>query len=342
MTNSIVSIITPSFNRADIVAETAASIFNQTYPHWEWIIVDDGSTDNSWKVLQEFAAKDERVKIFKRNREPKGACACRNIAVENCSGDYVIFLDTDDLLASFCLEQRVNAMQQNPECDFIIFPMLLFKNKPDDLKLLWNVDSEEDDLSRILKGDPVCQGTGTLWKKSSFKKVGMWKEDLKLWQDIELHIRSILWPMKFCKRMDLMPDVFLRISDNSLSRGGYYSLPKMLSRISVFTDACNNIAQHNLLNQYKEGLRIMGFDIIVSAIKSSCFTEANAVIELCSSHHIFSKKEIRQLKQFKRFFRIKLYKLPAVFKRLEQNLKKIISSFEISLTKIKWDHPVQL
>lgn len=342
MKNHIVSIITPSFNRAGLVMETASSIFNQTYPHWEWIIVDDGSTDNSWDILKEFAAKDERVKIFQRNREPKGACACRNIAVENSSGEYVIFLDTDDLLASFCLEQRVSAMQQNPECDFIIFPMLLFKNKPDDLLVLWNIDSEEDDLSRILKGDPVCQGTGTLWKKSSFKKVGMWKEDLKLWQDIELHIRSILWPMKFCKRMDLMPDVFLRISDNSLSRGGYYSFPKMLSRISVFTDACNKIVQNNLLAQYKEGLRIMGFDIIISSIKSRNFNEANEVIDLCALHHIFNKKEINQLKRYRKFFQIRLYKFPSLFKSLEQNLKKIISSFEISLTKIKWDNPVQL
>lgn len=342
MNNNIVSIITPSFNRADIITETAASIFNQTYPYWEWVIVDDGSTDNSWEILKTFAAKDERVKIFQRNRASKGACTCRNIAVENCCGDYLIFLDTDDLMASFCLEQRVNALHQNPECDFIIFPMLLFKNQPDDLSLLWNVDSDEDDLSRILKGDPVCQGTGTLWKKPSFQKVGMWKEDLKLWQDIELHIRSILWPMKYSKRMDLKPDVFLRISDNSLSRGGYYSFPKMTSRISVFTDACNKIAQSNLLDQYKEGLRIMGFDIIVSTIKSKYFTEAKTVIELCALHQIFSKTEIKQLKQFKRFFSIKLYKLPPVFKPLEQNLKKIISSFEISLTKIKWDHPIQL
>ncbi|HEY9364232.1 MAG TPA: glycosyltransferase family A protein, partial [Chitinophagaceae bacterium] len=126
MNNPVVSIITPSFNRADIIHETAASIFNQTYPFWEWIITDDGSTDNSWEVLNEFAAKDNRVKIYKREKELKGACACRNISVEKSGGDYLIFLDTDDLLASFCLEQRVKAMQEDSKCDFIIFPMLLF------------------------------------------------------------------------------------------------------------------------------------------------------------------------------------------------------------------------
>src|SRR4051812_28957052 len=108
-----------------MVGETAASIFAQTYPNWEWMIVDDGSTDNSWEVLQGFAANDSRVRIFQRDREPKGACTCRNIAVEKATGDYVIFLDTDDLLATFCLEQRVKAMDEHPDCDFVIFPMLL-------------------------------------------------------------------------------------------------------------------------------------------------------------------------------------------------------------------------
>ena len=173
MSDNIISIITPSFNRADIIHETAASIFSQTYPHWEWVIVDDGSTDNSWAKLEEYAAKDARVKIFKRDREPKGACACRNIAVEKSTGDYLIFLDTDDLVASFCLQQRMETMQQYPDCDFVIFPMLLFKEKPDDLKLLWNIDKPADDIDRILQGDAVCQGTGTLWKKSSFVDIGM-------------------------------------------------------------------------------------------------------------------------------------------------------------------------
>src|SRR5688572_31506979 len=184
------------------------------------MIVDDGSTDDSWEVLQMFALRDSRVKIFQRQREPKGACPCRNIAVENSTGKYVIFLDTDDLLAPYCLEQRVKVMEENPDKDFAIFPMLLFEKKWDDLQLLWNTEDGRDDLHRVLVGDPICQGTGTLWRKTSFQKVGLWREDLALWQDIELHIRSLLYPMQYIKRMDLLPDVYLRVTPNSLSRGG--------------------------------------------------------------------------------------------------------------------------
>ena len=78
----MISIITPNFNRAYIIEETAESILNQTNDNWEWVIVDDGSTDASWETLKSYQARDSRIRVFKRNREPKGACTCRNIGVE--------------------------------------------------------------------------------------------------------------------------------------------------------------------------------------------------------------------------------------------------------------------
>ena len=102
---ALVSIITPNFNRADLIIETAQSIFKQTFTNWEWIIIDDGSTDASMDVLQRLASEDSRIKVFQRNRAPKGACACRNIGVEISVGRYLIFLDSDDLLEPFCLDR---------------------------------------------------------------------------------------------------------------------------------------------------------------------------------------------------------------------------------------------
>ena len=66
-----VALITPSFNRAYIIRETAESIFAQTHENWEWIIVDDGSTDDSWEVIQSIVQKDHRVKAFQRTLPPR-------------------------------------------------------------------------------------------------------------------------------------------------------------------------------------------------------------------------------------------------------------------------------
>lgn len=338
--NKVVSIITPSFNRGYIIHETAKSIFNQTYPHWEWMIVDDGSTDNTWGIIQKYAAEDSRVKILKRNREPKGACVCRNIAIENCTGDYLIFVDTDDLMADYCLQQRVDAMNDNPDCDFVIFPMLLFKNQPDDLKLLWNVDNDIDDLKRILQGNPVCQGTGPLWKTSSFKHIGMWKEDLMLWQDIELHIRSLLWPMKYIKRLDLRPDVFLRVSDDSLSRVGFYSKSKMNSRVVVYTFACNRIAELNKLLLYKDALRVMGADIVSSVIRSRYFEQLDDILNLCEKYNIFNDSEIKLYRRYAAATKMRIYKLPFLYNPIKEKAEHIVTTPENTLAKIKWEHPI--
>ncbi len=340
--NKVVSIITPSFNRSYIIDETAKSIFNQTYPHWEWVITDDGSTDDSWQKLLGYAKQDARVKIYKRDRDPKGACVCRNIAVEKCTGDYVMFLDTDDVLASFCLEQRVKAMEEDSECDFMIFPMMLFRKQMDDTRLLWNIDEDEDDLYRILVGDPVCQGTGPLWKRSSFVKVGMWREDLKLWQDIELHIRSLLSPMKYKKRLQLKPDVFLRISDDSLSRVGFYAAPKMRSRVDVFLYACNEIFGKGKSAQYLDGLRIMGSDIINSCIISNYNEGLDELMDVCKSLAIFSKDELNIFKSYQKAVRFKIHRVPFLFNRIQKKAHSIIKSKESTVSAVKWQGDVQI
>ena len=317
-----VSIITPCFNRGDIISETAQSIFQQTYTNWEWVIVDDGSSDNSLEIIRAFADQDNRVKVLTRDRFPKGACTCRNIAVENSEGDYLLFLDTDDLLSSFCLSQRVKAVLEAPECDFIIFPMLLFKKNPDDLNLLWNIDNHNDDIDRVLSGDPICQGTGTLWKKKSFINVGMWDEQLYLWQDIELHLRSFLKRLKYEKRFDLQPDVFLRISDVSLSRTGYHSLPKFLSRWRVFKQTAEEMQMQSLILTYQKGLKRMFTDIFINAVSSRYHSEANEMIAYVKKSDLFNKHELRTLKLYHTVNKFKLYKIPVFIKYIQSLVQK--------------------
>ena len=342
MSNHTISIITPSFNRADIIHETAESIFSQTYPHWEWVIVDDGSTDNSWEKLEEYAAKDERVKIFKRDREPKGACACRNIAIEKSTGDYLIFLDSDDLMSSFCLQQRVETMVQYPDCDFVVFPMLLFKEKPDDLKLLWNIDKPDDDIDRILLGDAVCQGTGTLWKKKSFMGIGMWDEKLMLWQDIELHLRSLLKPLKYQKRLDLRPDVFLRISDVSLSRTAFHSYPKFQSRVQVLLQTLEQASQRGLVQKHKKGLQVMFTDLLVNAANSNYKSDIQYLFELQGQYGLFEKSEMKYLRRYVFLRQSKLYKIPFLQQRAFQNVYQKTSAVESTLNKVLFNEPITI
>jgi glycosyltransferase involved in cell wall biosynthesis len=323
MNHSVVSIITPSYNRADLVEETARSIFAQRYPHWEWIIVDDGSTDGSWEILEGFAATDERVSIYRRHRGPKGACACRNIAVERSSGKYLIFLDTDDILTEGCLEQRVAAMESAPEKDFAIFPMLLFKKELNDMNLLWNIDTGGDDIERILFGDGVCPGTGTLWKKESFIRIGMWKEELLLWQDVELHLRSMLEGLRYVKRFDLPPDIYLRVTDVSLSRTGYHAPEKLASRIMILREVGRRMIDIGKLDRYRKGLRSMYLDIFFNCASSRQGRGLEAMRSLDRSWTLFTPGERRWMQALVMLYNMRAHRIGILAGRLSRRVRAI-------------------
>ena len=185
-----VALITPSFNRAYIIGETAESIFAQTHENWEWVIVDDGSTDDSWDVIQSYAERDARVKAFQRNRGPKGACTCRNMAVERTDADWLIFLDTDDLLHPDCLKQRLAAAQAAKEREVLYFPILVFEHSTEDCFLWDDPEHPTNWLEGVLTMRPPVQGSGTFWPRALWDSHGGWREDLRVWQDIELHARA--------------------------------------------------------------------------------------------------------------------------------------------------------
>ena len=104
----LVSIIIPTYNRAELLPDTLNSVLKQTYGNWECIVVDDHSTDNTPQVGREYAAGDGRISFFTRTSErPKGAASCRNFGLENAKGDFIQFLDSDDLLHPKKLEMQL-------------------------------------------------------------------------------------------------------------------------------------------------------------------------------------------------------------------------------------------
>ena len=147
-----------------------------------------------------------------------------------CGGDYVMFLDTDDIIEPFCLENRVSSMDHQPELDFAIFPSLMFERKPYDLDLWWNVDKPEDELSRQFRHDAIAQGTGVMWRKQSFVRIGMWNKDLLIWQDIDVFFRAYIQGYRYAKFFDLPPDLHNRTNHRSLSRANFFMPDKMASR----------------------------------------------------------------------------------------------------------------
>ena len=101
-----VSIITPSWNSEKYIKKTIESVQNQTYLNWEMIIVDDCSSDNTVKIVQEISKKDPRVRILKQNTNG-GAAKARNRSLNEATGRYIAYLDADDIWKPSKLEKQI-------------------------------------------------------------------------------------------------------------------------------------------------------------------------------------------------------------------------------------------
>lgn len=128
MNSDLVSIIIPTYNRADLIGETLDSIINQTYTNWECLVVDDGSTDNTAKILKKYKEKDTRISFHNRpNNKPKGANACRNYGLEICNGKYVNWLDSDDIFHFHKLEKQIQIIESDNK-NFSVCKSYVFEN----------------------------------------------------------------------------------------------------------------------------------------------------------------------------------------------------------------------
>lgn len=136
MTDGLVSIITPTYNCGKYIGETIESVINQTYTNWEMIIVDDCSKDNTKETVEEYSKKDSRIKYYCLE-ENSGAAVARTRAMQLAEGQYMAFLDSDDIWLSNKLECQIRFMKQEKHA----FSCTAYEQ----------IDEEGNSLGRIIK-----------------------------------------------------------------------------------------------------------------------------------------------------------------------------------------------
>jgi teichuronic acid biosynthesis glycosyltransferase TuaG len=112
MNKNLVSIIMPSFNSASYIGGSINSVLEQTWKNFELIVVDDGSSDDTCKLVQHMAEKDQRIRLIALGRN-NGAATARNVAIEAAAGRFIAFLDSDDRWSKEKLDLQVNTMLRN-------------------------------------------------------------------------------------------------------------------------------------------------------------------------------------------------------------------------------------
>jgi glycosyltransferase involved in cell wall biosynthesis len=151
--NSFFSVVIPTYNRAGFIAQTIRSVLNQSYPHFEIIVVDDGSTDHTAAVVE--ALGSPQVSYYRKENGERAAA--RNMGMARASGDYVTFLDSDDLLYPNYLQTAVEAIHTHARPPFL---HLGYEVTDTRLNPKVKVDRlRSDDIGIFVKGNPLsCAG----------------------------------------------------------------------------------------------------------------------------------------------------------------------------------------
>lgn len=219
--NSLVSIIIPCYNKAAFLAETLQSVLNQTYTEWECILVDDGSTDDTPAVAKAYFEKDSRFRYFLKKNE--GVSPARNYGLEKAQGDFIIFLDADDILADFSLLKRVEYFNQYPEQDGLVFSTHFFEDNIQDYGNLFNCDpqieSEKNYLELFLNYRFAFAVMSSIWRRSVLDKV-QFRADLRLLEDVVFHIEILFLENIKIKRIHLLDNYYRVLPTKKYSFAG--------------------------------------------------------------------------------------------------------------------------
>lgn len=221
----LVSVIIPCYNYGWLLAETLDSVLAQTYTHWECIIIDDGSTDDSSTTATSYLQKDSRFRYT--YQENKGMSAARNCGLAVARGEYIQFLDADDLLASNKLAVQVAYLEAHPTADLVYGDMRYFRHGEPavlsrsadmhDVTWVHGVQGQGEELVNALVEGNMMVSNAPLLRAALLQRVGPFAEELRWVEDWQYWVRCAIAGASF--HYDPTPDAWalVRVHPTSTS-----------------------------------------------------------------------------------------------------------------------------
>lgn len=187
---ALASVIIPVYNREQLVKAAIESVYNQTYRPVECVVVDDGSTDYSVNIIGElktkFNSEDFSIKVYQQKNA--GAPAARNLGIKNASGEFIQFLDSDDLLYADKLKTQIDFLSENHNYDAVYGDW--HHGTIDNFNLIKG--EQWEDILHQFYGGRVIANFSMLLRIKTIQKIGFWDENLKRNQEIDYFLRGVL------------------------------------------------------------------------------------------------------------------------------------------------------
>jgi glycosyltransferase involved in cell wall biosynthesis len=183
----VVSVVTPVYNGGLYLAECIKSILSQTYSDFEYIIIDDGSSDGTWGVMEEYAGKDRRIILIK-NEKNMGQANSMNIGIKNAKGEYIAVMDSDDIAEPDRLKKQVDFLNNNKDYGGCGTLQSYIDKKGDTLSIN-EPPKEKGDVTDLMKNSCQLSHSTCMFRHDVLDEVGGYRESFERGQDYDLFLR---------------------------------------------------------------------------------------------------------------------------------------------------------
>lgn len=255
----MISIIVPVFNTKFYLKRCVDSVLCQTYPKFELILVDDGSTDGSGALCDDLACSDSRIRVI--HQENRGVCAARNAGLKNMMGDFLLFLDSDDSIEAVTLQKCIEAMQRN-RADVAIFGWRTYReNQLVDSGIYGSgILTDSEQMIKDILTDRHIYGGGypnKMWRISSFCDsagcLPMYNTNLSYVEDMEWVIRML----KKAKKAILLNYYFYNylLRENSASQSEEKKEQRLITYHDTMAQILEDLTEYPALQAWFRGVR---------------------------------------------------------------------------------------
>lgn len=207
---STISVVVPAYNSQSTIIETINSVLEQTFTDFELIVINDGSTDRTLELLSE--VKDARLKVYSY---PNGGLpAARNQGIVRARGEFISFIDADDLWTSDKLELQLQALQKNPQAGVAYSWTICMGNNGNSFHPGVSESFQGNVYPNLLVGNFIASGSNVLIRKEAIESVGNFDESLKSCEDWDYWLRlAPKWEFVVVPK----PQIIYRLSSGAMS-----------------------------------------------------------------------------------------------------------------------------
>lgn len=281
----LISLIIPCYNSENFITKTIDSVIRQSYKNWECIIIDDGSTDNTFEKIKNHSLDYPNIQIIKQ--ENQGISLSRNKGLELALGEYIFFIDADDLISSDCLSSMVASIEKNPAIDIVVgktattngqnYIVKGYLNHIDKDDCFFNEDKEI--LKQVVLNDTICTSHNKLFRKKFLvdNKIFFLKEIL---HEDELFFFETIY---FCKTICFNQEITYYYNiNNSESITKNITLQNIDSYLFILQYIYENYYLKTNNNKTKEVISFYIFDlkkVIITFLKKLKKEETNIAVK---------------------------------------------------------------